>query len=152
MARVDGGGAQPAITVSGTAHRRDERTVFDQLFPILSTPNLARSIGFYRDLLGGRMTYQFPPHGEPAFVTLQIGHSEMGIGQQDQPGDLTNDRITLWVYTDDCDAGFDRLRVGGVQVIQEPMDQPWGERMATVVDPDGNRVIIASRAPEEPTS
>jgi lactoylglutathione lyase len=26
------------------------------------------------------------------------------------------------------------------------MDQPWGERMATVFDPDGNRVIVASRA------
>ncbi|HET8682892.1 MAG TPA: hypothetical protein VFM54_13640 [Micromonosporaceae bacterium] len=25
-------------------------------------------------------------------------------------------------------------------------DQPWGERMATVLDPDGNRVIVASRA------
>jgi lactoylglutathione lyase len=98
------------------------------------------------------MIYQFPPAGEPAFVTLQIGRSEIGIGQQDQPGGLTNDRITLWVYTDDCNAGLDRLRGGGVQVIQEPTDQPWGERMAIVVDPDGNRVIIASRAPEERTA
>ncbi|HET6212795.1 MAG TPA: VOC family protein [Micromonosporaceae bacterium] len=52
----------------------------------------------------------------------------------------------MWVYTDDCDAALGRLRSGGVPVVQEPADQPWGERMATVVDPDGNRVIIASRA------
>jgi uncharacterized glyoxalase superfamily protein PhnB len=31
-------------------------------------------------------------------------------------------------------------------VVQEPAGQPWGERMAVVVDPDGNRVMVASRA------
>jgi lactoylglutathione lyase len=121
--------------------------MFDELFPILSTSELARSLGFYRDLLGGKVTYQFPPTGEPAYVAVEIGRSHLGIGQQDQPGVLANDRITLWVYADDCDAGLDRLRGGGVQVIQEPIDQPWGERMAMVLDPDGNRVIIASRSP-----
>jgi lactoylglutathione lyase len=126
--------------------------MFEELFPILSTPDLVRSLGFYRDLLGGQMTYQFPPEGEPAFVAMQIGRSQLGIGKQDHPDVLVNDRITLWVYAKDCDAALDRLRGGGVQVVQEPIDQPWGERMATVVDPDGNRVIIASRAPDDGTA
>jgi lactoylglutathione lyase len=56
------------------------------------------------------------------------------------------------VYAHECDAAVGRLRAAGVEVIQEPMDQPWGERMATVVDPDGNRVIIASRAPAAGTA
>jgi lactoylglutathione lyase len=112
----------------------------------LSTPDLARSLQFYRDLLGGTVTYQFPPDGEPVYVGMQIGQSPLGIGKQDQPGVLTNDRITLWVYAVDCAAALDRLRDGGVKVVQEPVDQPWGEQMATVVDPDGNRVIIASRS------
>lgn len=120
--------------------------MFDEMFPILTTPDLARSLRFYRDLLGAAVTYRFPPDGEPGYVGLQLGGSHLGIGQQDEPGDLTNDRVTLWVYTDDCDAGLDRLRAGGVRVLQEPVDQPWGERMATVADPDGNRVIIAVRA------
>jgi lactoylglutathione lyase len=121
--------------------------MFEELFPILSTPDLSRALGFYRDLLDGTVTYRFPPDGEPAYISMQIGRSQLGIGTQDQPGVLTNDRITLWVYAHDCDAALDRMRAGGVQVVQEPMDQPWGERMAIVVDPDGNRVIIASRAP-----
>jgi lactoylglutathione lyase len=120
--------------------------VFDEMFPILTTPDLARSLRFYRDLLGATVDYQFPPSGEPGYVGLRLGQSHLGIGQQDSPGDLTNDRITLWIYTDDCDEGLSRLRAGGVPVLQEPVDQPWGERMATVTDPDGNRVIIASRA------
>jgi lactoylglutathione lyase len=126
-----------------------EVSMFDELFPILSTPDLERSLGFYRDLLDGSVTYQFPADGEPDYVAMQIGRSHLGIGRQDQSGVLANDRITLWVYTHDCDTALGRLRGGGVQVLQEPIDQPWGERMATVVDPDGNRVIIASRAPGE---
>ncbi|MEV1289500.1 glyoxalase superfamily protein [Micromonospora sp. NPDC049679] len=120
--------------------------MFDELFPILSTPDLTRALGFYRDLLGGTVTYQFPLDGDPGYVAVQIGGSHLGIGQQDQPDVLANDRVTLWVYAQDCDAALGRLRDGGVEVVQEPVDQPWGERMATVLDPDGNRVIVASRA------
>jgi lactoylglutathione lyase len=120
--------------------------MFDGLFPILSTPDMARSLEFYRDLLGGAVTYQFPPEGEPGYVGIDIGGSHLGIGLQEQPGELANDRITLWVYAQDCDIAVARLRDGGVPVLQEPADQPWGERMATVADPDGNRVIVASRA------
>ena len=121
--------------------------MFEEIFPILSTPDLARSLRFYRELLGGTVTYQFPPDGEPVYVGMQLGRSQLGIGKQDEPGVLTNDRVTLWVYAADCDAALARLRDGGVEVVQEPADQPWGERMAIVADPDGNRVIVATRSP-----
>jgi lactoylglutathione lyase len=55
-------------------------------------------------------------------------------------------RFALWVYADDCDAAVEHLRAHAVPVLVEPADQPWGERMAEVADPDGNRVIVASRA------
>jgi lactoylglutathione lyase len=122
--------------------------VFDELFPILTSRDLNASLRFYRELIGAESTYQFPPEGEPAFVTLRIGGSTLGLGVQDEPGDLANDRITLWLYADDCDAAVGKLRDAGVPVLAEPADQPWGERMAIVTDPDGNRVIIASREPE----
>ncbi|MEV0900248.1 VOC family protein [Actinoplanes sp. NPDC049802] len=119
--------------------------MFDEVFPILSTPDLPRALRFYRDLLGGEVTYRFPAEGDPGYVGIQLGRSHLGIGQQDEPGALTNDRVTLWVYADDCDAAVELLRAGGVTVLQEPAGQPWGERMCTVADPDGNRVVIASR-------
>jgi lactoylglutathione lyase len=33
-----------------------------------------------------------------------------------------------------------------VEVVEEPADQPWGERVARVLDPDGNVVLIGQRA------
>jgi lactoylglutathione lyase len=122
--------------------------VFQELFPILSTGDLPRALGFYRDLLGFEVTYQFPPEGEPGYVALDLGRSHLGIGaDQAAENEPTPDggRFTLWVYADDCDAAVEHLRRHGVRVLAEPVDQPWGERMAEVADPDGNRVIVASR-------
>jgi lactoylglutathione lyase len=123
--------------------------MFQELFAILTTGDLPRALGFYRDLLGFELTYQFPPDGEPGYVALELGRSHLGIGAdpaaaEDAPG-TDGRRFTLWVYAEDCDAAVEHLRGHGVPVLAEPADQPWGERMAEVADPDGTRVIVASR-------
>ncbi len=40
--------------------------------------------------------------------------------------------------TDDCDATFERIRAGGGDVLQEPMDQFYGVRDCAFRDPAGN--------------
>ena len=119
-----------------------------ELFPILSTGDLPRALGFYRDLLGGTMTFEYPgPDGSPAYVGLTLGASHVGIGADpDREPQSGRPRIVLWAYVDDCDATMARLRSAGVRVIEEPADQPWGERTARVLDPDGNEVIIGQAA------
>jgi len=119
--------------------------VFDEIFPLLSTTDPSLALSFYRDLLGCRVVYRFPPEGEAEYVGLSLGSSRLDIVGEDRTG--ANDRITLWVYAENCDAAVARLRGAGVEVVEEPIDQPWGERMAVVADPDGNRVVVASRAP-----
>lgn len=117
---------------------------FQEMFPILSTPDMGPALRFYRDLLGFELMYQFPPEGEAGYVGLQLGPSHLGIGL-DTDASQTTARFALWLYADDCDAAVERLRAQGVTVVEEPADQPWGERMAVVLDPDGNRVNIANR-------
>jgi uncharacterized glyoxalase superfamily protein PhnB/aminoglycoside phosphotransferase (APT) family kinase protein len=119
--------------------------MFTQAFPTLTTPDLPRALAFYRDLLGGEVTYQFPPDGMPAYVSVRIGDSELGLGQQEEPGELVNNRITIWVYADDCDVAVATLRNAGVPVVREPADRPWGKRVAMVEDPDGNPVLVAGK-------
>lgn len=115
-------------------------------FPILSTPDLERALRFYRDALGGTVSYRFPPHGEAMYVGLDVGSTHIGVGHDPdtKPGP-EGQRISLWVYTDDCDAAVRHLRASGVRVLEEPTDQPWGERVARIQDPDGNVVLIGSR-------
>jgi lactoylglutathione lyase len=116
------------------------------LFPILATRDLRGLLGFYRDLLGFTVTYEFPgPDGEPGYVGLELGSSQLGIGRDPELTDPPSARFTLWLYVDDCDGTVGRLRAAGVPVVEEPADQPWGERIARVLDPDGNTVIVGQR-------
>ncbi len=48
------------------------------------------------------------------------------------------------MYVEDVDAIVDRLRAEGVEVLVEPADQPWGERLAYVQDPEGNAVMLTA--------
>ena len=120
-----------------------------QLFPILATNDLPRLLAFYRDLLGGTVTFQFPaPDGEPAYVGVDIGASHLGIGSDPQgSAPEGRQRFALWIYVDDCDTVVEALRTAGVTVVAPPGDQPWGERVARVHDPDGNEVIIGAKSP-----
>ena len=124
--------------------------MFTEAFPIINTPDLPRALGFYRDLLDGDVVYRFPEEGEPGYVAMDIGSAHLGIAYvrdlQTAPGDR---RFALWVYAEDCDEAVERLRAGGATVIEEPRDEPWGERVARVLDPDGNEIIVGQRAPEQ---
>jgi len=122
--------------------------MFTESFPILVTPDMHRALGFYRDVLGAEVTYQFPPEGDPGYVALRLGSSQLGLGlDADAVADAPAQRCALWVYAEDCDAAVDRLRSGGARLTEEPADQPWGERVARVLDPDGNEIIVGSPPP-----
>ena len=124
--------------------------MISELFAILSTPDLERALGFYGDILGGRVSYAFPgDDGSPTYVGMEIGRSHLGIGRAPGTGSPSGPRpMSLWLYTDHCDALVERIRASGATVIEEPTDQPWGERVARVRDPDGNDVLIGQRRPE----
>jgi predicted enzyme related to lactoylglutathione lyase len=47
--------------------------------------------------------------------------------------------------TEDCDATFEHIRSGGGEVLQEPMDQPYGVRDCAFRDPSGNLIRFSQR-------
>lgn len=121
-----------------------------RMFPMLSAGDVPASIAFYRDLLGGFVVFRFP-EDDPVFVTLALGESELGIGgvsdaplhgQPQRPAG--GHRVELCVYVDDVDDMVGAARAAGAPVLLEPTDQPWGERIAYIADPDGNLVMLTS--------
>jgi lactoylglutathione lyase len=122
-----------------------------RIFPMLSVADLDRSLAFYEVVLGGRRHYQFPPDGAPVFLTLQFGETEIGLGLMTSPTlhgrDLrpaSGHRMELCVYVEDVDLAFQELVAAGAPAVVEPCQQPWGERMAYVEDPDGNLVMLTA--------
>jgi uncharacterized glyoxalase superfamily protein PhnB len=48
----------------------------------------------------------------------------------------------IMLASDDVDALFESLQATGAEVMQEPMDQPWGSRDCAFRDPAGNTIRI----------
>ena len=112
---------------------------FREAFPIFHTTHLERAVGFYRDQLGFEERYRL----EDQFVAVGLGPFEIGFAASkgiDPPG-----RVALWLYCDDVNAEVAALREAGVEVAREPEDKEWGERMAVVLDPDGNEICLGQK-------
>jgi lactoylglutathione lyase len=50
----------------------------------------------------------------------------------------------MCVYATDVEAAVGDLPAAGVPALAEAADQPWGERLAYVAEPDGNPVMITA--------
>jgi lactoylglutathione lyase len=112
---------------------------FTEAFPVITVPDLPAALAFYTGGLGFTEHYRFPDDGEPVFVTLRLGTSELGLGADVTAG------YELCVYADDCDAAVAAIRAAGGDIVEEPADQPWGERLARAVDPAGHRLMVLSK-------
>ena len=45
----------------------------------------------------------------------------------------------LYVFVDDVDAHYERALSAGAEIIREPADQYWGDRVYECIDPEGHR-------------
>jgi uncharacterized glyoxalase superfamily protein PhnB len=73
-------------------------------------------------------------------VELRIGDSLVMLSGAD---DRDAFAAFLYVYVDDADAVFERARRAGAEVVEAPLDTPYGDRRAMVRDPFGNVFQIA---------
>ncbi|MFE3828885.1 VOC family protein [Streptomyces sp. NPDC059092] len=122
--------------------------------------DMDESLAFYRDALGFEVRNDVSS-GEFRWVTLgsaspsdvELVLSEPHAGRSQADGDALQELLTKGVLqqlifrTDDVDAAFEKVRATGAEVLQEPIDQPWGPRDCAFRDPSGSMVRI-SQAPK----
>jgi len=115
--------------------------------------DLARSLAFYR-LLGLSVPDPEGPHVEvelPGGNRLMFDTEETIAGMH--PGwtpPASAGRVVLAFGLPapaDVDAVMDRLSQAGHSVALAPFDAPWGQRYATVLDPDGTSVDLFASLP-----
>src|SRR5262245_14613896 len=101
--------------------------MIESAFPILEVSDVGAALAFYRDAFGGVVTCEFTAEGgDPVYVSLAVGSSSLGIGLAEEPPPPGN--VLLWFYVDDVDRMTRELAAAGASVVEEPVDQPWGER------------------------
>ncbi len=82
-----------------------------------------------------------------AEMALHDGVVMMGSpgGEFRNPKNLGQSTHSLYVYIDDLEAHCDRARAAGAEIIEEPADQPYGDRRYGARDPEGHLWYFASR-------
>ncbi|MCU1557011.1 MAG: lyase [Microbacteriaceae bacterium] len=125
----------------------------------ITVNDVDESIAFYGDALGldvqndvASGEFRWVTLGSDAQPGLGIVLSVPHAGRSQADGDILQELLTKGVLpmlvfrSDDLDATFETVRASGAEVLQEPIDQPWGPRDCAFRDPSGNTVRI-SQAP-----
>ena len=120
-------------------------------FPVVYATDVTATARFW-ERLGFTRHFQLPPDGQPGYVGLRRDGAELAVTARewarDQYGLALGDgpRFEMFVYVDDVDALIEALRAEGTPILRDPADMSWGERIATIADPDGNPVALANQA------
>jgi len=117
------------------------------------------ALAFYRDALGLEIRQDVATEdarwltvGPASQPELGIVLTTAGVGRPAEDAQTLRELLAkgslagLVLETDDVDAAFERVRATGAEVLQEPMDQPYGTRDCAFRDPSGNQVRINQRA------
>jgi predicted enzyme related to lactoylglutathione lyase len=115
------------------------------------------SLAFYRDALGlevrndvgyeGMRWITVGPTGQPGTsIVLQPPVADPDITDDEQRTIVEmmakGTFAGIVLATADLDDAFARLEASGAEVVQEPMEQPYGVRDCAVCDPAGNLIRI----------
>ncbi|MFH8786912.1 VOC family protein [Streptomyces roseoverticillatus] len=119
-----------------------------------------KALAFYRDVLGfevrndvGFEGMRWVTVGAPSQPDVEIVLEPPAANPNASPADkqamaelLAKGMLRGVIFsTDDCDAAFERIRASGAEVLQEPIDQPYGVRDCAFRDPAGNMLRFTQR-------
>lgn len=107
---------------------------------VVFTSQMEQLAGWYGEALGLSAFESSPGH-----LGQQLGAVYLGFDQVDEEAGDTPPGVTLWFSVNDIESTFERLVALGARVRYPPTQKPWGARLASVYDPDGNIIGIAQR-------
>lgn len=113
-------------------------------FRVLFTPqDYQKSVVFYRDGLGMAIDHDWdfgPADGGTVFIAaggmIEIFNHDPAVTPAAPAG------MGLLIQVDDADRWFTLAKERRLQVIEEPISQPWGQRTLRLQDPDGVVVTL----------
>lgn len=116
-----------------------------------------QSLEFYRDTMGFEVRNDVGYQGMRWVTVGPVGQPDTNIvlhppaatpGLTEDEKQMLHELMAKGTYfgvnlaTDDVDATFEAIQSRGAEVIQEPMDQPYGTRDCAFRDPAGNELRI----------
>jgi uncharacterized glyoxalase superfamily protein PhnB len=125
------------------------------LAPILFYEDLAAALEWLGKAFGFETRITMPgPDGKLVHAEMQLREAVVMMGPTSEergtrsPRDLGAVNQSLYVYVDDVDAHCARARAAGAQIVSEPEDMFWGDRMYYTVDSEGHHWNFAQHVKE----
>lgn len=122
------------------------------IVPLFCTAELDRTVAFYREHLGFRVSTEMPGYAEleqgeggPRLAFMAPCETETKNWQA-----ASGDGLVYCFRVDDADAEHARLAKEGVTIVEGPSDRPWGERGFAAEDPNGISLWIAHAIAMDP--
>jgi uncharacterized glyoxalase superfamily protein PhnB len=124
---------------------------YTTLTPILTLPDAARGMEFYKRAFGAEELFRMPgPDGKVMHAELKIGTSRIMLGVEAPERDchgpqaLGGTPVQFYVYVEDVDAAFKKAIAAGAKETMAVADMFWGDRMGTLADPFGHKWSLAT--------
>ena len=127
--------------------------MIQRMVPALYVEDLARSSAFYCELLGLRPGFeadwivQLSDPENPA-VELVLQPVTHDLVPEPVRGSPRGAGLTFVVP--DCDVLYEKARAMGLQILQEPKDEDYGQRRFLTMDPDGMLIDVSSNCEPSP--
>ena len=83
------------------------------------------------------------PDGEIGHAEVEIGDSVVMVSDATPP-DFPATASQIHLYVEDVDSTYVVAVKAGATAVADPEDQPYGDRIARILDPSGNRWSIAT--------
>jgi PhnB protein len=124
--------------------------------PYLIFVSARKAMDFYAKIFGAtEKLCMRSPEGRVVHAEILIGDSVVMLADENAAIEAFaaphygGSPVSLMVYVEDCDATFAAAVAAGAKGIREPADQPYGDRMAGILDPFGYKWWVAhSIAPQ----
>ena len=116
----------------------------DHLTAAIGVSDFARSLAWYRDVLGFEVAYTLDDWGW-AELRSPVTGANIGIGQEEQVHPAGGATVTFGVA--DIDAARAWLEAHDTRFDGETREIEGMVRLATFYDPDGNTLMLAQRLP-----
>ncbi len=123
---------------------------YHTITPSLTLDNAATTIEWYKKAFGAvEVGRHLGPDGKVVHAEITIGKSRIMMNDVMMGGKgpkaYGGSPASLWIYSEDCDALFNRAVSAGATVQMPLADQFWGDRGGCVADPEGYSWWIATR-------
>jgi uncharacterized glyoxalase superfamily protein PhnB len=122
---------------------------YHAISPYLIAKDAAALLEFMEKAFDAKETFRMnTPDGSVSHAEVRIGDSVVMVGEAGAAWPARPSALNL--YVPDVDATYRAAVAAGGTSQDEPADQFYGDRRATVVDPAGNQWFIATHVEDVP--